>query len=213
MESKIFNFKNVGNIRTTEGLITIGKRYTYKEGGRIGKITVEKVIPDAEYLRLQIYFYKVDLRIEVSHRLDYEGGYMGMWYICDESYYNENIEYYNTWEHYEDPPEIVPTLTKALFIAELSGEQKELLVRHFNLIYECAELNKKELNLTYLAHLLGEELVMQSEGMIIIDVKVEFIFHDYKEYIEDENESGTVNLFLIREFYQLDKVYKDILKS
>jgi hypothetical protein len=178
----------------------------------MGKIIVERVIPDSEFLRLQIYFYKIDWRIEVSHRFDFEGEYMGMWYIYDESFYNENVEHYNTWEHYEEPTEIVPTLTKTSFVSGLSGIQKELLLSHFNSIYGCEKLNDKEFSLTYLAHLLGEKLVIQSGEMTIIDVDAEFSEDDYKIYVEDSDDPGVVNLNMIKELYKLDKVYEYILK-
>ena len=86
MKNNTFIFENESNILTTGNLITEGKRYTYKEGSRIGRIIVEEVNPDPEFLRVRVNFYEVGKIIEVSHRKDFTGGYMGMWRIYDESF-------------------------------------------------------------------------------------------------------------------------------
>lgn len=207
MKNNTYIFEKGSNIMTTGNLMTEGSRYTYKEGGRIGKIIFEKLIPDLEYLRLQINFYIVGRTIEVSHLKDFSGGYMGMWRIYDESFYDKNVDDYHTYEKKEEPPVFTPSITKAAFVESLTVNQKELLLSHFDTIYECPILGEHELNIAYLAWLYGNGHVMQSEEFTMTNMDVEFNEEDYEIGFEDEDNQGGVNLELTRSFYDLDKVY------
>ena len=209
MRNKTYIITEGSNILTTENMITEGNRYTYKEGSRIGKIIFEELIPDPEILRLKINFYEVGRIIEVSHRKDFNGGYMGMWRIYDESFYEEHLEDYYTYENMEEPREvsITPSITKAAYIKSLTPDQKEVLLSHFNTLYECHALGEHELNIAYLAWLLGEKHVMISDGFIMNDMNVEFNQDDYEISFEDEDTPGGVNLELTRSYYELDKIY------
>ena len=207
MKNNTFIFEDGSNILTTGNLITEGNKYTYKEGSRIGKIIVEEVIPDPDFLRIKINFYVVGRIIEVSHRKDSKGGYMGMWRIYDESFYEENHEDYYTVEKPEVPVMPTPSITKAAYINRLTADQKDVLLNHFNTIYECTVLGEHELNITYLAWLLGEGHVKVSDDFIMNDMDVEFNQDDYEISFEDEENPGGVNLELTRSYYDLDKVF------
>ena len=208
MNNNTYVFEEGSNILTAGNRITEGKRYTYKEGSRIGKIIVEEVIPDPEFLRIRINFYEAGRTIEVSHRKDFTGGYMGMWRIYDESYYEEHVEDYYTVENMSEPGPVTPdpVITKEAFIKSLGKEQKDLLLDHFDSIYECPALGEHELNIVYLAWLLGEKHVMISDGLIMHDMDVEFNQDDYEITFEDEM-SGGVNLDLTRSYYDTDRIF------
>lgn len=208
MKNNTFKIEYGSNIQTTGNRITEGKRYTYKEGSRIGKIILEELIPDPEFLRLKINFYEVGRITEVSHRKDCNGGYMGMWRIYDESFYEENLEDYYTCENMAEPREVLitPAITKTVFIKSLGKEQKEALRHHFDTIYECPALGKHELNIAYLAWLLGKGHLHISEGFAMHDMDVEFNQEDYEITFEDEM-SGGVNLYLSCSYYDTDKIY------
>jgi len=213
MKNNTYVIEYGSNIQTSGNMITEGKKYTYKEGSRIGKIIVEEVIPDPEILRIRINFYVVGLITEVSHRKDFNGGYMGMWRIYDEGFYEEHLEDYYTVENPEPPPEFTPSITKAAYLKTLSGQQKEELLDHFNFIYECASLGEHELNIVYLAWLLGKGHVMLSEGFIMNEMDVEFDQYDYEISFENEDLKGGINLEYTRSFYDLEKLYTILLLS
>lgn len=209
MKNKTYIITEGSNILTTGNMITEGNRYTYKEGSRIGKIILEELIPDPEFLRLKINFYVAGRVIEVSHRKDVEGGYMGMWRIYDESFYEENAEDFYTYENMSEPraPEITPAVTKAAFLNSLTADQKDVLLDHFNTIYECPALGEHELNIAYLAWLLGEKHVFLSEGFIMNDMNVEFNQDEYEISFENEDLRGGVNLEYTRSYYDLAAIY------
>ena len=208
MKNNTYIIKEGSNVLTTGNMITEGNRYTYKEGSRIGKIIFEELIPDPEFLRLKINFYEVGRTIEVSHRKDFNGGYMGMWRIYDESFYEENVEDYYTYENMAEPrePVITPAVTKAAYINSLTAVQKEVLLSHFNTIYECAALGEHELNIAYLAWLLGKGHLHISEGFAMHEMDVEFNQDDYEITFEDEMSGGS-NLYITRSYYDTDKIY------
>ena len=102
---------------------------------------------------------------------------------------------------------IMKTTTKQEFINNLSEEQKQSIVNHFDTIYECSELTNHEYKITYLAWLWKKEEVYSCEDGSwtlpedIADVDI----MDYEITIEDET-SGGVNLDVTYDYYNFDKL-------
>jgi hypothetical protein len=104
-------------------------------------------------------------------------------------------------------------MTREGFVRNLSPVQKELLGAHFNTLYACDALGEHELNITYLAWLVGKELLHFGNDLIMADPGVEFNEKDYEITFEDETLAGGINLELTDAFYNLDRIYTILVLS
>ena len=200
-------------ICTTGGWLEEGCRYTYKEGSHRHPVILEEILENDEFLRLTLFFPDFDKHIEVSHRNDFQGGYMGMWRLWD---YREE-DYLPDEDDDWDPPSkeisFKPEITMESYISGLSFEQLGGIKEHFKMTSGVEKLGEREYRLTYLAWLVGEKLLHLGDGLIIFEMaKVEF---DEKPYKEDMAVPGFTNLDLEKlvETFQLDLMYNKVLLS
>jgi len=199
-------------ICTTSGWLEEGCKYTYKEGGHRHPVILEEILENDEFLRLMLYFPDFDKHIEVSHRNDFQGGYMGMWRLWD---YREE-DYLPDEDDDRDPPvkeiSFKPEITRESYINGLSYEQLGEIKEHFKTTAGVEKLGEREHRLTYLAWLVGEKHLLLGDGLTIFEMgKVEF---NEQEYGEDLATLGVTNgdLDKLVETFQLDLLYKKVLK-
>ena len=94
----------------------------------------------------------------------------------------------------------------------LTEEEKELLLSHFDSIYECKELTDHEYRIIYLAWLWANGLVFRDEdGMSTIYEKTSDIPASAYEITFEDDMTGGVNLDLTYMYYSLDKII-DLMK-
>ena len=204
-------------ICTSDNKLTEGNEYILKEGGKVQRIVLEKVLETGDWLKLLCYFPDQSKTTELVHKhVDFV--YFSMWRIYDpEPGYKANhdnkeaeLDKEMTMDEYlkENPPKI----TKAGFLQELTEEQIKQAVDHFKKIYDCQGWGEREQNMTYLAWLRGEGRLMLSDYFMFHEIgDVEFNCHDYEITIESDVVSG-VCIHLTEGFYDLDTLYKNVLK-
>ena len=96
-------------------------------------------------------------------------------------------------------------------IRNLTPEQKQALLEHFDQIYECKELTDHEYKIIYLALMWATGKVYRLEdGFPEFDEnEAEISMTDYEITFEDEDSVG-VNLDWTYIYYSLDKIIKII---
>ena len=100
-------------------------------------------------------------------------------------------------------------ITKQQFFGLLTPGKRKKLIEHFNTIYECTELDEIEINIVYLAWLLGEgHAYFVDDIMVEANEGVEFNEDDYEIDYEDPENRGGLNFMLTKDFYDLDTIYK-----
>jgi len=105
--------------------------------------------------------------------------------------------------------ENVTKITKQDFFKLLTPEKRKKLTEHFDSIYECTELDEVEINIVYLAWLLGEgHAYFSNDVMVEANDGVEFNANDYEIQYEDTENQGGLNFWLTNDFYNLDRIYK-----
>ena len=94
-------------------------------------------------------------------------------------------------------------------ISNITPEQKQSLLAHFNEIYECKELTDHEYNMIYLAWMWANDLVYKlDDGWYEFDEdKTGMSIKDYEITFEAEPSGGS-NLDLLYDYYNLDKMMK-----
>jgi hypothetical protein len=101
---------------------------------------------------------------------------------------------------------------KEEMINQLSTEQKNALIKHFDEIYECDALDQHEYKMIWLAWLWANgHIHTLDSGQRVFDEKVAGVpLSDYEITIEDEVSNG-INLDVLYHFHGLDRII-DILK-
>lgn len=201
-------------ILTKDSTLVEGGEYLYTEGSVKKKTILEEVVENGEWLRLKIYFPDEERHIEISH-INADVSYMGMWRLYDwDDKLIEEIE-----EAEKLRKELIENFSpevkhrKIDFLNSLSIDDLANIHIHFNTIYECKELTEHEKNIVWLSWLLGEGLLMVSDGFLMYEMsEVEFEHTDYEVTFEAEP-SGGVNIDLFRDYYELDKLYTEVLKD
>ncbi len=210
------DFRNIDfpNVCTTDQRLVEGEYYLLKEGGHLDYVVLEQIIQWEHSLVLKVFYMEEERICEISH-MDKNVTYGGIWLIHDKDYIQKYRETYGFAPFGMDDDIIhdIPDaanhyfLTKKGFIEQLTGKQKELILVHFNTIYECRELTDHEFKIIYLAWLMGEGKVKWTEQIIISDYDVEFDDNDFEITFESD-EQGGVNLDFTREYYDLDEIYR-----
>ena len=164
-------------------------------------------------MRLYVFFPDEDRRIEISHK-NVNYSYMGMWRLYDWTEESKaEIEEANKMreELMKDFPP-APRHTRAAFIKALSEDQRANILIHFNGVYECTELSESDYNMVWLSWIIGEKLLNVSGDFIMCEMgEVEFDVEDYEKSYEGDITGGT-KIDLLREFYDLDRLYEEVLK-
>ena len=95
------------------------------------------------------------------------------------------------------------------FIQNLTQEQQENLLEHFNSIYECRELSEHEFNMAYLAWIWAKGLIYKDiSGISLFNEEEAGVqLTDYEITIENEVGAG-INLDLTYDYYDLDRLIK-----
>lgn len=199
---------------TKNGIIVEEGEYLYKEGSYKAKVIVEKVLESTEWIRLKVFFPEKNERMVICNKNENFSN-VGTWRLLDWTKDSEKeVKQANKPRHKMQPPDIFkPGYRKeGLFKALDENKLADILI-HFNSIYNCRVLGEKEMNLVWLSWVHGKGLLHVSESLIIYPFReVEFEPKDYE--ISDENEtSGGINLELTMNFYQLDKLYEEVLES
>ena len=101
---------------------------------------------------------------------------------------------------------------KKTLIQNLTPEQTEALIKHFDAIYECNELSETEYKIIFLAWLWAKNYVKDlGDGFLIFDeAEAGVPLSDYEITFEAES-SGGVNLNLMHQYYNMDDII-EILK-
>lgn len=201
-------------ICTKNQQLTEGNEYLYKEGSHRNRIILEQVLEHGEWLRLLVFFPHRSKTIEISHRnVDYV--YSGIWRIFDlEEEYNNFTDNSDSDEMEEKIMNAIkPKITKEKFLNSLRKDQIESVQLHLKIFYPCKKWGKHEQNLAYLAFLLGEGHLALSDHWMWHEIsEIEFNHKDYEISFESDVVKG-VNIEFTRVFYQLDKLYDDVLKN
>ena len=94
-------------------------------------------------------------------------------------------------------------------ISNITPEQKQSLLAHFNEIYECKELTDHEDKMIYLAWMWANGIVYSNEmGVSEFNPNDAGVaLEDYEITFEDESPGGS-NLDLMYQYYNLDKIIK-----
>ena len=96
---------------------------------------------------------------------------------------------------------------KENLIENLTSNQKNVLIQHFNTIYECTELSETENKIIYLAWLWKNGYVSKLEnGWFDIDETEAGVPLDYFEVTFEAEPSGGSNLALFYDYYEIDKI-------
>jgi len=213
MKGKTYKVEH--NCICTDGNILIeGGEYLFCEGSHIKRTILEKVVEHGELLRLNVFFPDEQRRIEISH-LNVDFSYLGMWRLYDWSEESKaEIEEANKMREelmIEFSP--APRHTRAAFIKALSEDQRANILIHFNGIYECTELSEMDYNMVWLSWIIGEKLLIVSAEFIMFEMReVEFNVEDYEKSFESDITGGT-KIDMLREFYELDRLYEEVLKK
>jgi hypothetical protein len=213
MKGKTYRVEH--NCICTEGNILIeGGEYLYREGSHNKRIFLEKVIEQGEWLKLRVLFPDDNRRKEISHKND-DSGYMGMWRLYDWTEESKaEIEEADSMreELMKDFPP-APRHTRADFFKGLTEDQRANILIHFNGIYECSELSEKDYDMVWLAWIIGEKLLDVSGDFIMHEMgEVEFNFEEYEKTFEGDIPAGT-KIDLLRESYDLDRLYEEVLRK
>jgi len=93
---------------------------------------------------------------------------------------------------------------KETLIQNLTADQTEALIKHFDAIYECHELSETEYKIIFLAWLWAKNYVKDlGDGFLIFDeAEAGVPLSDYEITFEAES-SGGVNLNLIHSYYEI----------
>ncbi len=103
--------------------------------------------------------------------------------------------------------------TKAAYLSSLNEDTRTNILIHFNKITQCTELSERDFDLVWLAWIVGEKLLLVSEEFIMNEMsEVEFEHQDYELTFEDKI-PGKSNIDTLREYYFLDQLYEEVLKS
>jgi hypothetical protein len=96
---------------------------------------------------------------------------------------------------------------KAKVILNLTEAQTKGMLAHFNSIYECKELSGHEHKIIYLARMWANGFILKDKNgtSTFNETHVGIPLSDYEITFENEH-SGGVNLDLMREFYNIDKI-------
>jgi hypothetical protein len=201
------------NICTTGGWLEEGAKYTYREGGHRFPVILEEILENAEFLRLQIFAPEIERRFVVDHRNDFKGGYMGMWRLCD---YHEE-DYLPDEDEEDDLPDtesvFQPEFTSDKYIRSLSYEQLGGIKAHFQQLNGIDRMGEKEYRLTYLAWLIGANLLDVGDNLIIWDMaRVDFDEHEYSKDLEAHGISN-IDIGKLVDIFKLDDLYRSVLIS
>jgi len=96
---------------------------------------------------------------------------------------------------------------KETVLKNLTAQQKEAIVSHFNTIYKCSELSETENRIIYLAWLWNEGYVTVNKdaGTDFNEKEAGVPLTDYEITFEDED-SGGINLVFFYEYYGIIKI-------
>jgi hypothetical protein len=96
---------------------------------------------------------------------------------------------------------------KENLLTNLTAMQKEELLKHFNTVYECAELSETENKIIYLAWLWKNGYVRRLEDgwMEFDETEAGVPIDDYEVTFEDEYSGGT-NIALFYDYYDIEKI-------
>jgi len=126
----------------------------------------------------------------------------------------------NNWELYHEnnktPLTLLNTETMILtleqFKNQLTTKQLTDLVAHMDKIYECKQLDDREIKMCYLAYLWKNNRVVLSEMGYDITDPAELgvdLFEDYEITFEaGEGEGGGVNLGVLHDYYVFQELGK-----
>lgn len=102
-------------------------------------------------------------------------------------------------------------MNKEEFLNQLTEQEIQELLAHFDSIYECNSLSEHEKRIVYIAYLWKNGFVYQDEtGFTSIDESITDITDmDYELTFEvDESERGGVNLNITYEYYDFENIMK-----
>jgi len=96
---------------------------------------------------------------------------------------------------------------KENLLKNLTSEQKNALIQHFNAIYECTELSEMEYKIIYLAWLWKNGYVRKLEDgwMEFDETEAGVPIDDYEVTFEAEPSGGT-NIALFYDYYEINKI-------
>jgi hypothetical protein len=201
-------------ICTTDNILVVGGEYLYKEGSYKCKAILKEVLENGKWLRLMIHFTDRDKIMEISH-LNNNSGYSGMWRLFDwrEEMREEVEESIRMREYIVKNFKVKPRYSKQDYLASLNEDILVNALLHFNRIYDCKILEEKEMNLIWLAWILGKNLLDISNDLIMFEMtELEFDTEEYQITIESDVVKG-VDLNLTKKFYELDKLYMEVLRE